>query len=198
VDGELEGEDLAAIETLAESDPELQAQRREAGEIRKLLRSRFDPEIDPPNTDFFNARILQGIRDIEAHEKVAAGSSQNWWRSPWLVAAAAVVVAVFVMLDRPAGEGDEPNYTSLTNTYTPHARVVLKTYHSEAAGATVIELEGFEVPTDREITGQSVASYEPGEPGSALTLYSADDARQPLIVMLKDTYNNPIVYEIGD
>lgn len=173
-------------------DPSLQAEVETARQLSAMLKKELPAEMNIPHADFFNSQIQVRLSQIEAEERrsapVAATPWLGWLRVPWLIGAAAVVIALFAIW-----EGDVPNTKSNTlvmSTYAPNPKVVVNSFHSEAAEATVLMLEGLEeLPADRKVVGWHLDSGLT-DPASMSTAFSGPSG-QVEVVMTRDAQNQP-------
>ena len=86
LDDELAGEDLAAVEAWALTQPEQLAAREEIRHWRVTMASALPATEEPPYPEFFNSRVLQAIRELAP---AAAPSRRSFsWKS-WLMPVAA-------------------------------------------------------------------------------------------------------------
>lgn len=201
VDGELSGDELRAFEAEMAENPELRNEAEGAKRVGAILRQGLEADIEPPAAEFFNAQIGKRIREGAVAEvvpeagAVAAGGAGNvvpMMKAPWLVAAAACLVAVFSILSRPSVEPK----AEVAGVYVPVADVTADVYVDEEVEATVIMFEGLEeIPAEREVKPFSVASYEPTNDGKAV-FYAANDPEKALYVMHKVGNGAPIIHEL--
>ncbi|HVJ45573.1 MAG TPA: hypothetical protein VM511_04240, partial [Luteolibacter sp.] len=89
LDDELEGEELAKVESWALTQPDQLAAREEVRAWRKNISTVIPAEVEPPYPDFFNSRIEKSIRELSAKEAPPAPvrESGSFWR--WLFPATA-------------------------------------------------------------------------------------------------------------
>lgn len=99
LDDELTGEELAAVEVWASGQPEQLAAREEVRRWRATIASAIPAYEEPPYADFFNTRVMQGIREqAPAPVSVPAVRKTLRWNS-WfmpLAACAGMVLAFWV------------------------------------------------------------------------------------------------------
>ncbi|MEZ5325341.1 MAG: hypothetical protein R3F19_09780 [Verrucomicrobiales bacterium] len=202
IDGELSGSEITAFESRLASDPEFAAEVEavtvSTSNLGDLLRTEFPASIEPPSPELFNARIMNHIAQDSATSAPEPGNIVRpaagfWSHVPWLIAAAAVIVAAFIVLRNEPGGSPRSMIASseVSNTYAPRSGVEIRTRFSPEAGATVLSLEGLdEIPSSHEIGGELVASYLPSAPGDAPVFASIENG-QPVFVLLTDAYNIP-------
>lgn len=205
IDGELSDTELAAFEQRLSNDlsfaAEVEAATESSAKLGDLLRSEISASIEPPSPELFNARILNHLESgtVEsAEEKVIRPAASIWNRVPWMIAAAAVIVAAFIVLQNEPTRVPHAIATAseVSNTYAPRMGVEIRTRFSEDAGATVVSLEGLEdIPSSHEIEGELVASYLPSGPGNAPVFASVEHG-DPVFVLLTDSYNIPSVVRV--
>jgi hypothetical protein len=208
IDGELSASEITAFESCLESDSgfaaDVEATSLSAKNLGDLLRAEFPASIDPPSPELFNARIMNHIAQEIATPTTEPGNVVRpaagiWSRLPWLISAAAVIVAAFIVIQQrePAGISRSMIASSeVSNTYAPRPGVEIRTRFSPEAGATVLSLEGLdEVPSSHEIGGELVASYLPTAPGDAPVIASAVTG-EPVFILFTDGYNIPSVVRL--
>lgn len=142
----LERERFAARLTV---EPALRREAESLQGLRRTLREHLPQEMAVPHADFFNSQIqVRLAREVPARR----GSSTSWLaflRLPRLATAAALVLLAVLVL-RPDSGGD----SRVLATYTPDPEVHATTHFSEAAGATVLLLDGLEeMPAERPLVG---------------------------------------------
>lgn len=178
LDDELTGENLAAVEAWAQSQPEQLAAREEIRKWRAMLTTAVPASEEPPYPEFFNSRIQQAIRVAPP----AAKRSFHWntWFMP-LAACAGMVLAFWVGTKaRPS----VPDYDVAgapkaivvePALYTPENGVGAEWFASTKAAANVIVLSGVAaipdstdfsatvmLPMEREIDSTAGGAAFPG------------------------------------
>ena len=200
IDGELSGPERAAFERKLEDDPRLRGELEVARGLGGLLRAELEGVKEPPYPELFNSRVMKRIvsdRDAGRIEdsKIVRPHAGTWSKLPWLITAAAVIIAALLLFERPdhARQPGSVASSETMNTYAPRDGVVVRTRFVPEAGATVLSLEGLdEVPSGHEIEGDLVANYQPVAPGDAPVFTSLDDG-EPLFVLLTNADNIPSV-----
>lgn len=129
------------------------ALRREAESLQALSRSLRDHlprEMAVPHADFFNSQIqVRLARETAGESRRGAGSWLAWFRLPRLAVAAALALLAVVLVRQPPGSDSR-----VLATYTPDPGVHATSHFSEAAGATVLLLDGLEeMPAERPLVG---------------------------------------------
>jgi hypothetical protein len=106
---------------------------------------------------------------------------------PWVLAAAAAVVALVWVTLRPM-EDDQASF--VISSYAPNPSVQARTFHSDEANATVLMLEGLTaLPPDRKIVGHQVFRSETDQGVATTTLFS--ESGDVLLVLAKGSENRP-------
>ena len=112
----------------------------------------------------------------------------DWFRTPWAIAAATVVVALGLFLARFM---EEKPVTQVLGLYTPNPAVRATSYHSSEADATVLMLDGLDaIPESKDLTAINVDHSETDLQLAATTLY--DSGGKILLVMAMDSRNQPM------
>lgn len=151
LDDELEGEELAKVESWALTQPDQLAAREEVRAWRKTISAAVPAEIEPPFPDFFNNRIEKSIRELAAKEAPPAPvrESRSFWR--WLFPATAfagMALAFWVgtkTTTSPAGgapivKNDDKAVTPAW--YSPEQGVNAEWVKGQGASGSVIVLQG--------------------------------------------------------
>lgn len=198
LDGEMNETERGAFDARLKGDPIL---KKEAEALRALslgIRTHLPAEMAVPHPDFFNSQIQVRIAQMEIDEKRAAVSGAspltgllNWLRRPWLVAVGAAAVAVLGFLwMQPLPEMQSESF--ILSSYAPDARVSARTFHDDAADATVLMLDGLDaVPAEKKISGISVQRSVTEPEFAATTLYGTEGI--PLLVIWRDAAGNPSI-----
>jgi hypothetical protein len=156
LDDELTGKELAEMDAWAAHQPEQLAAREELRAFRRMISENLPASEEPPYPDFFQSRIHQGIREIQARDHAAAlapvadGARGSFWRS-WLLPAAACAGMVLAF-----GIGKQTREVGRTAAappaepmvYTPEEGVNAEWFSSSKAGASVIVLQGISAIPD--------------------------------------------------
>jgi anti-sigma-K factor RskA len=192
MDGEMRAAERAAFEKRLATDPALQAELESAQAFSAMLKKELPAEMPVPHPDFFNSQIQVRLAQIEAEERrpVAAPASPwlGWLRMPWLVGAAAAVVAL--LLVKNGLQSDSESNTLVMSTYAPNPKVMVSAFHSDAAEATVLMLDGLEeLPADRKIVGWHLDSGLT-DPATMTTAFSGP-AGDVKVVVTRDAQNQP-------
>lgn len=97
LDDELTGEELAAVEAWASGQPEQLAAREEVRHWRETVARAIPGSEEPPYADFFNTRVMQGIREQASVAEPVVRKSFRWnsWLMP-MAACAGMVLAFWV------------------------------------------------------------------------------------------------------
>ena len=193
LDGEMPADERAAFEQTLASDPGLQAEVDSARHLSQLLKQELPAEMKIPHADFFNSQIQVRLAQMDQAERRTAPAAKSGWlewlRTPWLIGAAAAVMAM-LMLRTEGPKASSQSDTLVMSTYAPNPGVVVNTFHSVEAEATVLMLEGLEeLPADRKVVGWHLDSGR-ADPASASTVFSGPFGRVEVVVM-RDAQNQP-------
>ncbi len=197
VDGQLTPEEAVIIAEQTVQSPELLGDKHAATQIGTLLREHLPVSLEPPSPEFFTSSIMEEIqRELPAVPARAVRPPPRWgWlRASWFapLASAAAVAVAFVVWNHRETPVAAPG--PFAQTYTPDPKVTARTYYSEEAEATVIDLQNLDaVPDNHEVRAFDVASAEPAEPGSPQVFYAANDTSRPVLVLSKDGRESPRV-----
>lgn len=168
LDEELPPADRARFEARLESDISLKAEVDAFQKLRADLRACLPSDMPVPHADFFNSQIQVRIAQMETEETGsraphgAAAGWFSWLRLPTFATAAAAVIAVTAAAvwiwnaESPKGDREDLAQitTSVENTYTPNPAVQIHSFHSNAADATVLMLDGLdEIPANMLLAG---------------------------------------------
>lgn len=183
LDDELTGEELAAVEAWASSQPEQLAAREEIRRWRATIAQAVPACEEPPYPDFFNTRVMQAIREQaavpEPQPVIRKSFRWNSWFMP-LAACAGMVLAFWVgsrtakapEFDVTAGA---PRAISVEPIlYTPEKGVNAEWVASNKASATVIVLNGVAAIPDSTDFSATVMLPKEGEIDR-----TADNGAQP-------------------
>lgn len=180
LDDELAGEELAAVESWAITQPNQLTARDEVRKWRSLVTQNVPAVEEPPYPEFFNSRVLQSIRESTARTTLVEKRPFSWnsWLMP-LAACAGMVLAFWVgkksstvpeydVAGAPKAIPVEPVI------YTPEKGVDAEWIASSHASATVIVLNGVAaipdstdfsatvyLPTEREIDSTAGGAADP-------------------------------------
>lgn len=136
VNGTLEAEDLATVQTALEAEPELQQQVAALDHIRAQMQAE-DIEFSPGEMGF--ARLSQAI---EAPVAANTSAAPTWWRTG-AIAACAALLAVGVTLQLPRLTTSAPVYEQAAAAQdAPRLQIAfLPNASLEAVGAVLSELD---------------------------------------------------------
>jgi hypothetical protein len=156
LEDELAGAELAAVEDWAADRPDQLAARDDVRKWRGMIAAAVPAVEEPPYPEFFNTRILQGIREtVPGAAPVRAGATPFWkaWLMP--VAACAGMALAFwtgTQSRHPAGVVSVPPPAAPV-VYTPEKGVDAEWFASSPASATVIVLNGVAaIPDDTDFS----------------------------------------------
>jgi hypothetical protein len=191
LDGELSSVERARFEAMMAADPALQAEAQSMKKLGDLLRSSVPMEREVPHADFFNSQIQERISAeqqtaFRVKENTQGASWLNWLRQPWALAGATALLTVGFFIF-----GQHKPQTEVLSFYTPKSNVHAKSFHSDAANATVLMLAGLEaIPADKNIVGINVSRSESDTAYATTTLF--DEQGGVVLVMSKDARNQPV------
>lgn len=193
LDGELNEVERAAFEARLAADPSLRAEAEAMKEISTALHQGFQRQVEVPHADFFNSQIQQRIDELRRDEARAKPETEalpaglfGWFAKKWLVAGAAAACLLLAVMQL----GQSGNATVVLSTYAPNGGVLTNTFHSDAADATVLMLDGLAaLPADRKLVGYQVHRSETDQAVAMTTLF--DNAGSVLLVLAKDARNQP-------
>ncbi len=164
LEDELHGGDLVTVEAWAADQPEQLAARKQVRDWRALIASAVPASEEPPYPDFFNSRVMQGIRDSRAETKP---KRRFQWRSLLMpVAACAGMILTFWVGTKTRSEIPDYDVAGAPKAipvqpvlYTPERGVKAEWFASSQASATVIVLDGVTAIPDS--TDFSETAYNP-------------------------------------
>jgi anti-sigma factor RsiW len=193
LDGELNEAERAAFEARLAADPSLRAEAEARKEISTAMHQGFQRQVEVPHADFFNSQIQERIDELRRDEAKGqperdflAGGLFGWFAKKWLIAAAAAACLLLAVMQL----GQSENATVVLSTYAPNGAVQANTFHSDAAEATVLMLDGLAaLPADRKLVGYQVHRSETDQAVAMTTLF--DNAGGVLLVLAKDARNQP-------
>lgn len=200
LDGEMNDAERAAFETRLNADSQLKAEAESMQKLGERLRSSLPKDRPMPHADFFNSQIQVRIAQMELDEerssaRASSASWTEWFRLPWLAAAAAVVVAMLAIVSRPDSRVAASDVTQVLSTYAPNPDVVVRGYEDADAHATVLMLDGLpDLPPDQKIVGYDVHGSRADKAMASVTLLGSDG--QPLVVLAKDSRDQPRVWDL--
>jgi hypothetical protein len=174
VEDELHGADYHAVEAWAASQPEWQAHRETARNLKPLMARALSSAEDIPAADFFQARLLRQLQQTaESPAPSVASASVSKPRHAgfrWLpYAAAACLTAVGfwggTMISKPPMivMSTPEDHSGIPILYTPERGVQAAFFDSKPADAGVILLDGvqaipdsFEIPETASTDNESM------------------------------------------
>ena len=201
LDGEMTATERAAFEERLKQDPVL---AKEADQMRALsttLRTHLPAEMRVPHADYFNTQIEVRITQMALDEARAKQASFNfagllkWLRQPWFAAAGATALAVlsFVLLRPDTSHALE---STILSSYTPNIHVQARTFHDNAADATVLMLDGLDaVPAEKKVSGINIHRSETEPELASTTMYDAQGAA--VLMISRDARGNPLISPRG-
>ncbi len=162
LDDELTGEELAAVEAWAGGHPDQLAARDEIRHWRTMVSTAIPAVEEPPYPDFFNSRVMQGIRDSEPKTKAKRPSIFRHWLMP-LAACAGMVLAFWIGKESHHPVAPVSNVAGAPRAisvdpmlYTPEKGVKAEWFASDTTLASVIVLNGVAAIPDSTDFSQTV------------------------------------------
>lgn len=173
LDDELTGEELAAVEAWAAGLPDQLTARDEIRRWRSMISAVVPAVEEPPYPEFFNTRVMQGIRDSAPKPVTKKPAFFRSWLMP-LTACAGMALAFWIgkethhLGDPVYKVADAPRAIPVDPVlYTPEKGVNAEWLASDPASATVIILTGVAAIPDS--TDFSKTAYLPVEDESGST-----------------------------
>lgn len=201
IDGEMNETEKATFEERLKQDPVLAKEARQMRELSNSLRTHLPAEMRVPHADYFNTQIGVRIAQMElddARSKQAApgwGAIFQWLRQPWfaLAGTAALAVLGFFLMNPATGDASE---SMILSSYTPNTHVQARTYHDNAAEATVLMLDGLDaVPAERKVSGINIQRSEVEPELASTTMF--DSRGTPVLMISRDALGNPMITPRG-
>ena len=195
IDGELNPEQELEFKQLEESDPDFCATFKASAEnVRELLCSEFNSNIEVPHGDFFNSQIEKRIRQSNAKESQDSSvlsAAIIWIKSPFTWATASAFCLLLFLSNKNLEQGAG---STVISTYSPDPSVsILSAGYNEEAGATVIKLEGLErIPDDTDFSVNHIVSYDRQGPPGFVHFYNKKD--EVVYIMETDEFGLPNVF----
>jgi len=194
LDGVMSDAERSAFEQHLAEDPTLSREANALKSLRADLRTHLPAEMNVPYGDFFNSQIQVRLAQEESRRVSDSAHSSaakllQWLKKPWLAlagTAAATAVLTVALLRTP----DADSYSRILSSYTPDIRVEARSFHDDAAQATVLVLDGLdEVPAERKVSGINVHRSENEPEIAATALFDAGGKR--LLTISRDAVGNP-------
>lgn len=176
LDDELQGEEFAAFEAWAGSQPKQIAARAEVRRWRELIAAALPAAEEPPYPDFFNRRVARAICAPIPEPAVVAKRRFSWQTLRLPLAACAGMVLAFWLGVKTQSRPSEVGIAGVPSAipveplvYTPQSGVEAERFGSLDAAATVIVLNGvaaipdatdFSETSSRQETQESDSSSE--------------------------------------
>ena len=201
LDGEMKEGERATFEERLKQDPVLAKEAQQMRALSASLRTHLPAEMRVPHADYFNTQIEVRITQMaldEARAKQAGfnfGALLQWLRQPWFAVAGATALAVlsFVLLRPATGSASE---SMILSSYTPNTHVQARTFHDNAADATVLMLDGLdEVPAEKKVSGINIHRSELEPELASTTMYDAKGAA--VLMISRDALGNPMISPRG-
>ena len=197
IDGHLSPEEMATVERALSAAPMMAREKESAQFLGGLLRQHLPNTMEPPSPEFFTSRIMEEIQGAPVVKTIAPAAARrsvdsvSWFRQQWFapLASAAAVALLFLTMN---GSRFGSHSSTVARAYAPDPKVVVSTFYSEEAGATVIDLKGLDaVPDDREIRAYDVADASPASFGKPLVLHAASDPGRAIMVLAPTATGTP-------
>jgi hypothetical protein len=149
LDDELTGEKHDAMEAWAAMNPDQLAARDEVRHWRTSVATVMPACVEPPYPDFFNSRVMQGIRESTPAARATPAVKPSIWQA-WLMPLAACAGMAFAFWI--GAKSAHPQQLEVVHVpraipvepvvYTPENGVNAEWFASSHASATVIVLSG--------------------------------------------------------
>ena len=156
IDGTLSAAERASFESEMTRNPALRAEAEAMQQLGGLLRANIAIEKSVPHEDFFNSQIQERISELQRAEERAESRSNGafawlrWLRTPWAIGGVAAALALGLFI---AHLNTGAPQTQVLNLYTPNPNVQATSFHSDAADATVLILDGLDAyPEGQDIS----------------------------------------------
>ncbi len=186
LDDELEGEELAKVESWALTQPDQLAAREEVRAWRKTISTAVPAEVEPPFPDFFNSRIEKSIRDLSAKEAPPAPvrESGSFWR--WLFPATAFAGMAFAFWvgtkTTSQSSGASPivkieNKAVTPAWYSPEQGVNAEWVNGKGASGSVIVLQGVSAIPDALDFSETVSFQSQSDSSSTAGAHEVKPSR---------------------
>ncbi|MBN8422620.1 MAG: hypothetical protein J0L73_27150 [Verrucomicrobia bacterium] len=201
IDGEMNEAERTAFEERLKQDPALAKEAEQMRALSASLRTHLPAEMRVPHADYFNTQIGVRITQMALDEARAKQSGSSWisalqWlRQPWfaLAGAAALALLGFFLLGPNASGAAE---SMILSSYTPNTHVQARTYHDDAAEATVLMLDGLDpVPSEKKVSGIHVLRSEVEPELASTTMYDKQGAA--VLMISRDALGNPMISPRG-
>ena len=159
------------LELILKAEPELQAMRDDHSQVRSELQATFKPVEDVPYGDFFQTKLEQAIRDID-HKEAPVVKSKSSWRDSlrwWLAPVAVGAMAVAFLAGTRVGKAPVESQLVVAQeksrplVYTPEGGVTSTIVNADAAGTSVIVLDGLQpIPDSYNLMAREQNSRQRG------------------------------------
>ena len=189
LDGEMSDAERASFESRMAADPLLKSEVAMMQRMSADLRAHLPAEMPVPYADFFNSQIQVRLAQEDPQMLPSVRTSWlDWLRIPTLMTAvAAVAIGGFMIVQKQAPSDANSIVHSI---YVPNPAVQARSFHSDAAQATVLILDGIEaMPADRKIVGFHIERTETDQEVATTTLFG--ESGQVVAVVSKDERNQP-------
>ncbi len=166
---QLSAEENQQLEAILAAEPELKTLRNGHHSMREELQSVYGQPRDLPYGDFFQSKLEQAIRDSELEFAEASKASFNWrdtlrwWVAPVTVGAMAIAFLAGTRVGTAPVEERlvvaEAQIRPLV--YTPEGGVTSTIVNADAAGTSVIVLEGLQpIPDSYDLMAERKSSSD--------------------------------------
>ena len=194
LDGEMSATEVSRFESRLQADPVMHSEAQAMKQLCFQVKTHFPRIADVPHADFFNSQIQELISGQDQPRQEHASPWLRWLTRPWVILAGATALLLLAGLTVFQADPDSDTSTTLLNTYAPDATIQPRTFHSNDANATVLELDGVEeIPADsnvvsykmlRKNVGPRVAQTAPySDHGHALPAFAMTESSPPLMIV---------------
>jgi len=194
LDGEMSAAEVSRFEARLQADPVMHAEAEAMKQLCFQVKTHFPRITDVPHADFFNSQIQERISEQDHPQQEKTSPWLRWLLRPWVILAGATALVLLAGLTVFQADPDSDTATTLLNTYAPDATIQTRTFHSNDANATVLELDGVEeIPADsnvvsykmlrQNISPRAAQTTPHSDHGNALPAFAMNESSPPLMIV---------------